>query len=95
MRGLLDKREDVLTRLERAELERRGSKSGEEPKIWTGRCFCLGDRVGAVGYLTEELNYCNTEVCLYAEGFDLSFFFCNFRESEKNYKAMTTITRTT
>lgn len=62
LRGLLDKRESVLTRLERAELKRRASKDGEEPMMWTGPCCLLGDRVGAVGYLTEELSYYNVEV---------------------------------
>ena len=52
----------MLTRLERAELQRRVSKNAEEPKMWTGPCYCVGDRVGAVGYLTEELSYYNTEV---------------------------------
>ena len=62
LRGLLKKREAVLTKLERAELQRRASKEGEEPKVWTGACFGLGQRVDAVAYLTEELSYYNTEV---------------------------------
>eukprot|EP00752_Nemacystus_decipiens_P015850 g14160.t1 len=62
LRGLLQKREAVLTKLERAELQRRASKEGEEPKVWTGACFGLGQRVDAVAYLTEELSYYNTEV---------------------------------
>ena len=62
MRGLLDKRESVLTRLERAELKRRASKDGDEPMVWTGACCLLGDRVEAVGYLNEELSYYNIEV---------------------------------
>lgn len=65
MRSLLKKREAVLTKLERAELQRRASKEGEEPKVWTGACFGLGQRVDAVAYLTEELSYYNTEVRLY------------------------------
>lgn len=62
LRGLLKKRESVLTKLERAELQRRASKEGREPKVWTGACCCLGQRVDAVTYLTEELSYYNTEV---------------------------------
>lgn len=62
LRGLLQKRESVLTKLERAELQRRASKEGREPKVWTGACCCLGQRVDAVAYLTEELSYYNTEV---------------------------------
>lgn len=62
LRNLLKKRETVLTKLERAELKRRASKEGEEPKVWTGACFGLGQRVDAVAYLTEELSYYNTEV---------------------------------
>ncbi|CAM9678070.1 unnamed protein product [Ectocarpus sp. 4 AP-2014] len=62
LRGLLQKRESVLTKLERAELQRRASKEGREPKVWTGACCCLGQRVDAVTYLTEELSYYNTEV---------------------------------
>ncbi|CAM9535056.1 unnamed protein product [Scytosiphon promiscuus] len=62
LRRLLDKREAVLTRLERAELQRRAAKPGREPRVWTGACFCLGQRVDAVGFLTEELSYYNTEV---------------------------------
>lgn len=65
LRGLLNKREAVLTKLERAELRRRASKPGDEPKVWTGACFGLGQRVDAVAFLTEELSYYNTEVRRY------------------------------
>ncbi|CAM9575546.1 unnamed protein product [Pylaiella littoralis] len=62
LRGLLKKREAVLTKLERAEMRRRACKAGHEPKVWTGACFGLGQRVDAVAFLTEELSYYNTEV---------------------------------
>lgn len=60
LRRLLAKREGVLRRLERAELRRR--KLGKDRKIWTGPWLCLSRRVNSVDYLTEELNYYNTEV---------------------------------
>lgn len=61
LRRLLEKREVVLTRLERVELLRR-RKGGKEPKMWTGGCLCVGERVNSVAYLTQELSYYNTEV---------------------------------
>lgn len=60
LRRLLERRESVLTKLERAELQKR-KNGGREPRMWTRPC-CLGEEVDSVAYLTQELSYYNTEV---------------------------------